>query len=181
MPPNSSLYRFRLNVSDVDRAFYGELDFRVAMHPSEAFPYFLSRTLAYALNFADGLQFSGGGLSEPDEPSLSLADSRGGYALWIEVGSPSARRVHKASKASQRVRVYTYKNPEALVRELEGEGIYKPEAVEIFSFSANFLSELEAQVLRDNSWTLVHNEGSLMINIGDESIEGEVHRHSFSS
>ena len=178
MPPNSSLYRFRVSVSDVDRGYYGDLDFRVAMHPSESFPYLLTRVIGYTLSYEDGLTFSGGGLSDPDEPSLSMADPRGGYSLWIEVGNPSARRVHKAAKASKRVRVFTYKNPEALLRELEGEDVHKAEAIEIYSLESDFLKALEATLERDNAWTLIRNEGSLIINVGDEPIAGELARHS---
>ena len=66
----STLYRFKLSVSDVDRGFYENLDFRVAMHPSENEAYLLSRVLAYALNYESGLEFSVG-LCDPDEPALT--------------------------------------------------------------------------------------------------------------
>jgi uncharacterized protein YaeQ len=65
----STLYRFRIDLSDVDRGVYETLDFRIAQHPSETTTYLLTRVLAYALNTQPGLEFSSGGLSDPDAPA----------------------------------------------------------------------------------------------------------------
>ncbi|MGZ3712301.1 MAG: YaeQ family protein, partial [Bdellovibrionota bacterium] len=37
MSVGTSLYRFQINLSDIDRGHYDQLDFRMAMHPSETF------------------------------------------------------------------------------------------------------------------------------------------------
>jgi uncharacterized protein YaeQ len=179
MAPNATIYRFRINVSDVDRGFYGDLDFRIAMHPSEGFPFMLTRVLAYALCFEEGLVFSGGGLSDPDVPSISLADARGGYSLWIEVGNPSARRLHKAAKAAKRVCVFTYKNPEALLREVEGEAVHKASDIEFYSIKTDFIFSLESILSRDNIWSLLRNEGVLSISLDGESFTGDLQKHAF--
>jgi uncharacterized protein YaeQ len=172
-----SLYRFKINLSDVDRNLYEQLDFRLAMHPSETHNFLISRMLAYVLNIQDGLVFSAAGLAEPDEPCLSMPDPRGGLGLWIEIGSPSARRLHKAAKAATKVKVYTYKNPAALVKEIVTEKVYNQERIEIFSLSLEFLERLGLALEKDNSWDVMHNEGSLTVNIGDISEAGELTRH----
>ena len=82
----STLHRFRLDLSDVDRGVYEKLDIRVARHPSESEPFLLSRVLAYALNYEADLSFSKEGLGTPDEPCLSISDPGGGFRLWIEIG-----------------------------------------------------------------------------------------------
>ncbi len=51
MSQGTVLYRFRLHLSDVDRSVYEELDFRLALHPSESLAFLLTRMLAYALNY----------------------------------------------------------------------------------------------------------------------------------
>jgi uncharacterized protein YaeQ len=172
-----SLYRFRLDVSDVDRSFYEHIDFRLQQHPSENLAFLLTRAIAYSLNVEPGLEFSKEGLCEPDDPCISRLDERGGFGLWIEVGSPSARRLHKAAKAAKRVKVYTYKNPDALLRELEGENVYNLEQIEIYSLSQSFLSELEELLVRDNEWGIVREQDSLMINAGEVSCHGSLTRH----
>ena len=54
----STLFRFRIDLTDIDRGVYRKLDFRIAMHPSESETFFVTRVLAYALNAQDDLQFS---------------------------------------------------------------------------------------------------------------------------
>src|SRR5580658_8592368 len=107
MALNSTMVRFVIKLSDVDRAVYETIELRVPMHPSEAPPFLLTRVLAYCLNFQEGLEFSQG-ISTPDEPALRVRDLTGVLKLWIDIGNPSAKRLHKASKAAPTVRVYTY-------------------------------------------------------------------------
>ncbi len=169
---NSSvvLYRFRLEVSDIDRDRYESLDFRVALHPSETLPYLLTRVLAMALSTEVDLSFSKEGLGNPDEPSLAISKPNGGYSLWIEIGNPSARRLHKATKASDRVQIYTAKDPQQLQRDYHGEEIHKKEKIEIISIPLATLDRLVAHLQRDNKWSLMHQQNELTIS-GPEFLE----------
>lgn len=178
MSQGAVLYRFRIDLSDVDRSVYEQLDFRVAQHKSESAAFMLTRVLAYALNFGDGLQFSTKGLAEPDEPCLSSQSPRGGLELWIEVGNPSGRRLHKAAKAARTVKVYTYKDPALVLREMEAEQVHNAERIEVFSLGEEFLGELENALERDNEWSLLRDQGSLMITAGDLTIHGTLGQHS---
>lgn len=180
MSQGAVLYRFRLDLSDIERSVYEKLDFRLAQHKSESIPFLLTRAIAYALNVEEGLEFSAKGLGEPDDPCISSQDPKGGIGLWIEVGNPSARRLHKAAKAARRVKVYTYKNPELLLRELEAEKVHNAEQIEIFSLAEDFLAELEEALERDNEWSLVRDQGSLAVHVGEQSYEGSLHLHSLS-
>jgi uncharacterized protein YaeQ len=109
--PAVTLYRFRIELSDLDRSVYDSLDFRVAMHPSETNDFLITRVLAYALNWQEGLEFSAGGLHEAEEPAMKVAGRHGTTALSIEIGNPSAKRLHKNAKAADAIKVYTYKDP----------------------------------------------------------------------
>lgn len=173
----STLFRFRLQVSDIDRNVYEALDFRIAMHPSENPPFLLTRILAYALNYQEGLEFSAEGLADPESPCLLLRGQHGGYQLWIEVGNPNAKKAHKASKASSHLKIYTYKDPQNLLRELQSNTVHRAADIEIYSFASSLLDKLGATLERDNSWNLTHSEGSLVVIVGDTTIEGEVVRH----
>ncbi len=174
----STLFRFRIDLSDIDRGLYDQLDLRVAMHPSETPGYLLSRVLAYALSFENGLEFTPGGLSDPDEPCLRTMSARGGIGIWIEIGNPSARKLHKASKAAEQVKVFTYKDPQLLLKEIRGNDVHRSEALEIYSFSAGLLKALEESLEKDNRWNLVRNEESLMITTSTSSFEGELLKHT---
>lgn len=170
----ATIFRFRIELSDMDRNLYETLDFRLAQHPSESIPFLLTRMLAYVLNFQSGLDFSPKGLGEPDDPCISSEDPRGGKALWIEIGNPSARRLHKASKAAKKVKVYTYKNPEPFLRECEKEKVHNLEQIEVYSLKPEFLEELEQALNRNNEWSVLRDQDSLTVHIGEDSVSGDL-------
>lgn len=168
------LYRFQIELSDIDRGVYESLDFRVAQHPSEAASYLLTRTLAFALSYQQGLEFSTGGLSDPDAPALLVKNDHGSTDLWIEIGNPSARKLHKASKAAKQVVVYTYKNPEALLEEIKSNNVHHAQDIKIYAFDSKFLQSLEACLEKNNRWSIMHQQGQLSVELGKELVASEV-------
>lgn len=180
MSKGSTLYRFRISLSDVDRAVYEELDFRVSMHSSETEQFLLTRVLAYALNFEDGLEFSPG-LANPDEPAIRKLGENGEIVKWIDIGNPTAKRLHKAAKASKETKVYTYKDPESLIREVAGEDIHRASEIEIYSLPHKYLDEVAGRLERDNEWGVIHSDGELTINIGEDSYATSIGRHQLGS
>jgi uncharacterized protein YaeQ len=176
----STLYRFRLDISDVDRGVYEQLDFRVAMHPSESLLFLMTRILAFALNCETDMQFSPGGLSDADEPCISAPSPAGGFKTWIEIGNPSVKKLNKATKAARDVRIYTYKDPGSLVRELSGERIHRLQEVGLFSIKPEFLNRLATYLERDNRWNITHTDGSLVVQIGERTEQGELERHQLN-
>ena len=103
MALTATVYIFDIELSDADRGVYETLSLRVARHPSETEEYLAVRVLAYCLEHTEGIAFSQGGLSDADEPALSVRDLTGAMQSWIDVGVPDAARLHKASKATRRV------------------------------------------------------------------------------
>ena len=178
MALQATLYRFRIDLSDIDRGYYAPLDFRVAMHPSESGLFLMTRVIAYLLNHQEGLEFTPGGLSDADEPGLRGTSLNGTNQLWIEIGHPSMRKLNKAAKASPQVKIYTYKDPESLLKDMRGTQIHKADSIAIYSLKPEFLQRLQAHLGRDNRWSVIHNQGTLMINIGEQNEQGEVTPHS---
>jgi uncharacterized protein YaeQ len=173
----SKLYRFKIELSDPEKDSYESLDFRVALHPSESLTYMLTRVIAFALSYELGIEFSPEGLSDPDAPCIRVLNLGGSPKVWIEIGNPSARKIHKASKASEKVKIYTYKDPQVLLNELNSETIHRRENLEIFSISPAFLEQLEKHVKKDNRWTLINMDGAIMINGEGFDLQSEVSRH----
>lgn len=172
-----TLYRFQIELSDIPRGIYETLDFRVAQHPSEALPYMLTRVLAYALNTQEGLAFAPTGLHDPDAAAISIESPNGGFELLIEIGSPSARKLHKATKTARHVKVYTYKNPESLMTEIRTEKVHRAEEIEVFSLAPDFLTQLGEVLKRDNRWAILYDDGTISVQVGDTSIAGELGMH----
>jgi uncharacterized protein YaeQ len=170
----ATIYRFQIELSDITRGVYETLDLRVAQHPSEHLPYLLTRVIAFALNYQEGLAFSTTGLSDPDAAAISVPAANGGVELLIEVGSPSARRLHKASKLSPQVKVYTYKNRDQLVKDLREEKIHRLQDIGFFALSPKFLDELGECLKRDNRWGMLVDEGQITLHVGEQSVTGEL-------
>jgi uncharacterized protein YaeQ len=171
MAMTATIHRFEIALSDVDRNVYETLDLRVARHPSETMRYMLTRTLAYALSYEDGIAFSKGGLSAAEEPPISIHDPTGIFLAWIDVGSPSAERLHKASKAARRVSVFTHVEIAALRKEAALRPIHRGEEIEVWRFEPPFLDALEAKVDRTTKLELVRNDGQLYATVGGSVIE----------
>src|SRR6187455_1044770 len=131
-------------------------------------PYLLTRTIAYALLYEEGLAFSKGGLSSTDEPSLAIRDLQGNLRAWIDVGTPSAERLHKASKAAPRVVVFTQHDPRLLVKEAASRAIHKVEQIEVYALDSAFLEQLATLTDRNARWTLLRNDGVLYVTVGAE-------------
>lgn len=175
MASGTTLYHFTIALSDVDRGVYETLDLRVAQHPSESLRYLVTRTLAYALSFEAGIAFSKGGVSS-DEPAISVHDATGVLVLWIEVGSPSAARLHKASKAARRVAWFTSGSTAALREEARAGAIFRAQALEVHELEVNLLDTIGERLERTQSLELVHTDGQLYVTVGSEVLSGTIER-----
>jgi uncharacterized protein YaeQ len=176
----ATVYHVQIELSDVDRGVYESLDLRIARHPSESMAYLLTRTIAYALLYEEGLAFSKGGLSSAEEAPLAVRDLQGNIRAWIEIGTPSADRLHKASKASPRVVVFTQHDPRLLLNEARSREIHKADQIEVYALDPRFLEQLGALTDRNAKWTLLRNDGVLYITIGAKSVSGAVTKHELS-
>lgn len=164
------LYTFKIELSDIDRNVYETLNFKIAQHPSETAPYLLSRVLAFCLSYQPHLEFTPGGLADPDSPALRALGPRGDIELWIEIGNPSARKLHRASKAAAQVAVYTYKNPEVLLKEMRGADIHRAHEIKIFALDPQFLSDLENSLDKSNKWTVLIQQGEITLDRNGASL-----------
>jgi uncharacterized protein YaeQ len=107
MALKATIFKASLQVSDMDRNYYGEHSLTLARHPSETDERMMMRVLAFALNAHEHLTF-GKGLSDIDEPDLWQKDLTGQIAHWIDVGQPDEKRLIRASGRADRVTVYAY-------------------------------------------------------------------------
>ena len=171
MALTATIYTFEVALSDVDRGVYESLTFKAAQHPSETDEYLIARVLAYCLEYREGIAFSRG-LADPDEPPISVRDLTGAMQVWIDIGNPDAARLHKASKATPRVVIYTHKDPARLVRQMDSERIHRREAIEIRALDPGLIDELVRRLERRMKFDLSVTDGHLYVTIGAETIEG---------
>jgi uncharacterized protein YaeQ len=171
----ATLYHVEVALSDVDRGVYQSLDLRIAKHPSETMRYLVARTIGLALYWDEGIAFSKG-LSTSDEPAVWLRELDGRIRLWMDVGSPSAERLHKASKAAQRVVVLTYDDASNLRRAVAGSRIHKAGEIEVVSVSTNLLDDVAEATGRHATWEVLHTGGHLYVTTEGRTYEAPVVR-----
>lgn len=176
MALTATVYNFDIDLADADRGVYESLALRVARHPSESEEYLIARILAYALEVVPGIVFSAG-LSAPDEPTIAVRDMTGAIRSWIEVGTPAADRLHKASKAAQRVAVYVHKDVTQYLKGLASERIHRADGIEVWSFDRALVSALVTRLERRMAFSLSVAERELFVSIGADTLTGVVTRH----
>jgi uncharacterized protein YaeQ len=170
------LFRFLIDLSDVDRNIYQTLDFRIAQHPSEIASFLLTRVLAYSLQYQEGLEFSAAGLSDPEAPAIKKTSNNGVIDLWIEIGNASAKKLHKASKNSKSVVVYTYKNAEVLIADIKNNAVHRANDLEIYQIDSKFLVQLEKILEKNNRWSILHQLGQIDLSIGSDTLSTVVQK-----
>jgi uncharacterized protein YaeQ len=173
MALTATIYTFDVQLSDVDRGVYETLAVRAARQPSETEEYLAARVLAYCLEYTDGIAFTKG-LAEPDVPAIEVRDLTGALRAWIEVGTPDAERLHRASKASPRVVVYAFKDPANLARQFEGTRIHRADEIELHAFDPAFIAAFVERLERRTSFELAVTERHLYLTIGGSTLESAV-------
>src|SRR5262245_5921014 len=171
----ATLRRCAIALSDADRGVYETLDLRAAQHPSEADRYLVARVLARCLEHGEGVELTRG-LAASEEPAIWQRDLRGELRAWIEVGSPSVERLHRASKTGARVAVYAWQRSAELAREIAAHGVHRREELELFALDGRFLERVAEQLDRNNRWQLSVSGGSLYLEIGSALHESSVQR-----
>ena len=175
MALTATIYNLEVQLADTDRGVYETLAFKVAQQPSESDEHMMARVLAYCLEYTEGIGFSKG-IAEPEEPALFVRDLTGALRVWIDIGSPDAARLHKASKAAPRVVVYTHKDPAQLVRALDGERIHRSDQLELYALDRPLIDALITHRERRTRFDLTVTERHLYVSVNGETLEGVVER-----
>jgi uncharacterized protein YaeQ len=164
----ATIATFDIALNDVDRHVYETLSLKIAQHPSESAEYLWTRVLAYCLEFEEGITFSKGGVSDPDDPPIMIRDLTGALRAWIEIGAPDAARLHKASKASPRVALYTHKEPRILLRAYEGVNIHRAAEIPVHVIDRALLDALVPRLDRRVTFSLSVTDRQLYLDFDGE-------------
>jgi uncharacterized protein YaeQ len=114
-------------------------------------------------------------------PAIAVRDLTGAMKTWIDIGTPDAPRLHKASKTAARVVVYTHKDPAQFLKQLAGERIHNSEALELYAFDRAMVAALVARLERRVAFSLAVTDQELYLSIGADNLTGTVQRlrHQF--
>jgi uncharacterized protein YaeQ len=175
MALGATVHTFKIELADSDRGVYAPVDLRVARHPSETEDHLLTRVLAYCLEYTEGISLSNG-LSDPDQPAISVRDLTGALRVWIDVGAPEAARLHRAAKLAPRVAIYTHKDAEQLAARLGAERIHRAEALELYAVDRDCLAQLTALLERRMEFALTVADRHLYLSLGAQTFTCAVAR-----
>ena len=173
MALTATIYNFDIDLADSDRGVYESIALRVAQHPSESDEYLIGRVLAYLLEYTEGIEFSRG-VSEPDEPMIAVRDLTGRIQSWIDIGTPDGARLHKASKATERVVVYCHKDPNQWLKQLLDAKIHRAGALELYAIDRTLVADLVTRMDRRMSFAVSISGRELFIAIGSDNLTGHV-------
>jgi uncharacterized protein YaeQ len=174
------MYVFEVRLNDADRGVYEALTLRVARHPSETAEYLVTRLFAYCLEYTEGIEFSKG-LSDVEEPAITVRDLTGALQCWIEVGAPDALRLHKAAKAAPNVALYVHRDVDALLARLAGERIHRGEALRICAVDRDLLAAFVTRLDRRMSFDLAVSDRTLYLTLGEDTLTGTIDERRLDS
>ena len=173
MGTTATIFRFQVELSDIDRGVYESLDLRVAQHPSEETERMVVRVLARAVAHEAGLEF-GRGISNQEDAGIWAHDMTGQVVTWIDLGIPSADRLHRASKLCSKVLVFTDKSETALLKEWRKRKIHKAETIQVHRLPADLVMELAHGMERRVNWYVTIQDQMLTVTVGDRILEGRL-------
>ena len=101
-----------------------------------------------------------GDLSDPEQPALRVMSRDGIMLVWIDIGTPSDKRLKKARSVARATRVFTYKQPEPCAE------------ADVFAIEPRLLGEWSTHLGRDHRCAIVHSAGELVIS-GDKGADGQ--------
>ncbi|WP_025133088.1 YaeQ family protein [Leucobacter sp. PH1c] len=177
MAIGATIHNFDIQLADVDRGVYEDLQLRAARHPSETAAYLATRVLAYCLEYEEGITFAAGGVSDTDEPAVLVRDLTGRITAWIEIGAPDAQRLHHGSKLADRAAVYTHRDPARLMPNWQGKTIHAAAEIPIRSFDPGFIDSLVPLIERRTTMTVSVTEGQLYLEVNGTALSSEIHEH----
>jgi uncharacterized protein YaeQ len=180
MALKSTIFKANLSIADIDHGYYADHALTLARHPSETDERMMVRLVALALNAhqlndmckGDGTLAFGAGLSDPEDPDVSLTDFTGAKRLWIEVGQPEEKPIAKACNKSDAVVLDAFHHAaEVWWKGLEGKlaRLNKLQVWRIPSETSQSLAELAERsmqlqaTIQEGALTLSSNLGTVFI------------------
>lgn len=175
MALKATIYKALLNVADMDRHVYGELNLTIACHPSETEERMMVRVLAMALlmpadDLRGKLEFSKG-LSDVDEPDLWQIDLNGDIIQWVDLGQPDERRIMKAHGRAERVTVISYASSTPVWwAGIQGKLTRAPKLT-VLQIPAEQSQALAALAARSMQLQISIQDGAIYVSAGERSVE----------
>lgn len=171
MSLKSTVFKVRLNVSDLDRGFYDNFSLALARHPSETIARMMLRVAAFALQADRRLEF-GRGISTDDEPDLWRRDLTGLIEQWIELGTPDPDRLRKACGRAAQVVLYGYGERALKIWwDKHARALARFDNLAIFSVADDEVTTLAGLAIPGVTLQCTISDGELWLTDGQQNVE----------
>ncbi|HTH49620.1 MAG TPA: YaeQ family protein [Candidatus Limnocylindria bacterium] len=175
MALKATIYKARIQLSDLDRNVYGDQAVTIARHPSETDERLLVRLLAFALEAPPGQDEPALELAkdmwEPDEPSLWQKDATGRISHWIDVGQPDEKRLLRTSARVDRLTVYSFASSTPIWWRDLAPRLTRLRNLTVWQIPAEQSQALAAVAQRTMDLQLTVQDGSIWVDDGTHSVE----------
>jgi uncharacterized protein YaeQ len=161
----STVYKANIELANVDRGIYENLQATVAQHPSETGERLVARLLAWAIFSEPELSFTRG-LSATEEPDIWVKGGDGRVLLWVEVGLPDAERIVKASRHAGRVALLASGRTLATWNQQQLPKLDKVTNLTVVTVDQALIMTLAEQLDRVINWSVTITEGMLYLAVG---------------
>ena len=162
MALSASIFKAAVRIADMDRSHYGTYSLTLARHPSETDERLMVRLLAFMCHADERLSFTKG-LSETDEPDLWIHDLQGNVTLWIEIGTPTLRRVMSACRKAERVVVFAYGRSVVQWWRKNGADFGKMGNLDVVCLPEALADFMAARVHRSMQWQCLVQDGQMTV------------------
>jgi uncharacterized protein YaeQ len=171
MALGATIYKFDIDLSNMDKHRYESVSQHIALHPSETLERMVLRLLAYCVNMHDQLIFTKG-LSSDTEPDLWQKSYSGEIELWVELGLPDMKRIKKAASLSKQVKLYVY----------GGQGVdqwwklvqsdcQKLKNVDVYRFELAAVNQFVSKIARSMRISVMIQDGLITFSWDDQMLE----------
>lgn len=171
MALKATIFKLKLDISDLTRHYYENHALTLARHPSETDERMMARVVGFTFNAHEHLEFTKG-LSTDDEPDIWQKSLSGELDHWIDVGRPSEDRIRKACARSKQVTVYTFGGHTA---EMWWKGVEKQLArfrnLRVFIISSESSASMASQVDRTMEMQCTIDDDTAWFSCEGETIE----------
>jgi uncharacterized protein YaeQ len=181
MAIKSTIFKVNLQIADIDHGYYADHALTLARHPSETDERMMVRLAALALHAytlqeicnGDGTLAFGAGLSDPDDPDVSLTDFTGLKRLWIEVGQPEEKPLAKACQKADKVVVYCFHHAAEVWWKAIETKLTRLERLQVWRIPADSSQGLAGLAQRSMQLQATIQEGALMLGDGARNVDVE--------
>jgi len=171
MALKATIFKTTMQISDLERQYYGTHELTVAQHPSETEARMMIRLLAFAVHADAELKFTRG-LSSVEEPDLWQKSLSGELELWIDLGQPDVRRLRQASGKARRVVVVTYGGRAAEIwYQKNREELTRLKNLTVLNLAVQDQEALARLVNRNMEMQLTISDGQIWLTVNDATVE----------